>query len=74
MIQHVLSIWGIWQLPGERLFFSPFSILRNKDDRFTLRDISPKFTKHCDSVGLSDIFNILKSTHAHQKTFMTTHR
>ena len=31
MIRHVLSIWGIWQLPGERLFFSPFSILRNKD-------------------------------------------
>ena len=31
MIQHVLSIWGIWQLPGERLSFSPFSILRHKD-------------------------------------------
>ena len=32
MIQHVLSIWGIWQLPGEGLSFSPFSFLRNKDD------------------------------------------
>ena len=32
MIQHVLSIWGIWQLPGEGLSFSPFSILRNKGD------------------------------------------
>ena len=32
MIQHVLSIWGIWHLPGEGLSFSPFSILRNKDD------------------------------------------
>ena len=32
MIQHVLSIWDIWQLPGEGLSFSPFSILRNKGD------------------------------------------
>ena len=32
MIQHVLSIWGMWQFPGEGFSFSAFSVLRNKDD------------------------------------------
>ena len=55
MIQHVLSIWGICQLPGEGLSFSLFSILRNKGDTL------PYKTNHSSLQDCYDIHYLQQS-------------